>query len=85
MTFIFSEEHLDTLEWAPTSSSIKCVVYQKLTKELFIEFLSKRRYRYSDVPLQLVEDFMRSQSAGRFFAQFIRDRFSSLILSDSPV
>ena len=46
------------------------------SRELTVEFVSGRRYVYSEVPAEDVEAFRGAFSKGSYFNQHIRDHFA---------
>ena len=59
------------------SSAIQSVQY---TRYLDIKFKSGKTYRYVDVPDVIYEEFMQSDSKGKFFRENIRDRYANLLV-----
>lgn len=59
----------------PDSSTIKKVYYDPTTKNLLIEFKNGGEYLYREVDPTVYQDFLGSESAGRFFASHIKDVF----------
>ena len=57
------------------STVIKRFVYLPERRELVIEFVTGRRYAYSNVPEEAVADFRAAFSKGVHFNQKIRDRY----------
>jgi len=57
------------------STVIQRFVYEPETGELTIEFVTGRRYRYSDVPPEEVDDFRAAFSKGAYFNRHIRDSY----------
>lgn len=57
------------------SSNLRSVGYDEEFKILEIEFKQGRIYQYNNVPLTHFMGLMNAASKGRFFAQYIRDRF----------
>jgi len=55
-----------------TSGNIKTVGYDEAEMLLEIEFSSNAVYRYTNVPKDIYEAFMRSASLGHYFAVTIR-------------
>ena len=55
------------------SSSIKGFEYSD--SQLIIEFTGGSKYLYKGVSMDLVESFMTSDSKGKFFAVYIKDKF----------
>jgi hypothetical protein len=57
------------------SAVIRRYVYDPSTSELWIEFVTGRRYVYSLVPQSVVSAFTSASSKGAYFNSRIRDRF----------
>jgi lysyl-tRNA synthetase class 2 len=57
------------------STVIRHFAYDARSHALDVEFVSGRRYRYSDVPEATASRFAGAFSKGRFFNARIRDRF----------
>ena len=57
------------------SNVIRRFMYVPDTHELTIEFVTGRRYVYSDVPEDDVQAFRSAFSKGAHFNRYIRDRF----------
>ena len=57
------------------SSNLKSVGYDEPQKILEIEFISSGIYQYSNVPREMYNNLMNAPSKGKFFAQYIKDRF----------
>ena len=57
------------------SSVIRRFMYVPESRELTVEFVSGRRYVYSDVPAEDVEAFRSAFSKGSHFNRHIRDCF----------
>ena len=55
------------------SSVIRRFDYRPGQRELLIEFVTGRRYLYSGVPLEEVEQMRSAFSKGRYFNAHIRD------------
>ena len=58
-----------------TSSVIRSVGYDAVSRELDVELLSGHIYRYRDVPPFLYEGFLASKSKGAFYNGKIARRF----------
>ncbi|WP_442789173.1 KTSC domain-containing protein [Kitasatospora sp. NBC_01302] len=58
------------------SSNIRSIGYDRWSEILEIEFLSGGIYQYRAVPPALHRELMEAESHGRFFAAFIRGKFS---------
>jgi hypothetical protein len=58
-----------------SSSSLVAVGYDPARRELDIQFVSGRIYRYFGVPSPAHEALMRAPSKGRHFNVYIRDRY----------
>ncbi len=57
------------------SSVIRDFHYEPARRELRIDFVTGRRYLYSDVPPDEIDAFRTSGSLGRYFNRRIRDRY----------
>ena len=57
------------------SSNLRSVGYDELQQIVEIEFHGGGIYQYSNVPSEVHSGLMDASSKGKFFAQFIRDRF----------
>jgi lysyl-tRNA synthetase class 2 len=57
------------------STVIRRFAYQTPTRSLEVEFVSGRRYRYSQVPEEVASRFRAAFSKGRFFNAHIRDAY----------
>jgi hypothetical protein len=58
------------------SSAIRSVGYNARREILEIEFTSGIVYQYDDFPQSLHDQFMRADSKGQFFRDYILDQFS---------
>lgn len=58
-----------------TSGLVISVGYDVDTSSMEIEFTTGRNYRYFNVPQSVYEDFIFSESHGRFFNSYIRDLY----------
>ena len=58
------------------STVIRRYAYDHSTAELWVEFVTGRRYVYSDVPAQVAETLGSAFSKGVYFNTRIRDRFA---------
>ena len=59
------------------SSAISDVSYDRLSGELSVKFKDGSFYQYISVPLYEYTGFIASVSMGRYFNQFIRNRYST--------
>lgn len=57
------------------SSAISFADYNAKTRELVITFAKGNFYTYFGVPPELYEKFIASDSKGKFFNLYIKDRF----------
>ena len=57
------------------SSVISRFVYDPAKRELWIEFVTGRRYVYEEVPDEISEAFRSAFSKGAYFNSRIRDQF----------
>lgn len=60
---------------AITSSTVESVGYDEKTAVLQIEFVGGAVYDYYLVPPSVFHSLMKAESPGRFFGDFIRDKF----------
>ncbi len=63
------------------STAIRALAYDADTRELWVTFVSGRRYRYADVLPGIFEAFRDAPSRGAFFNHEIRDRYAFSELS----
>jgi hypothetical protein len=57
------------------SAVIRRYAYDHSTGELWVEFVSGRRYVYSDVPREVAETLGSAFAKGGYFNSRIRDRY----------
>jgi hypothetical protein len=57
------------------STAIRSLFYDPAKSELWVTFVTGRRYVYADVPLEVFEAFNAAGSRGAFFNREIRDRY----------
>ena len=57
------------------SSVIRRFVYDETRGNLWVEFVTGRRYVYSDVPQEIADAFRSAFSKGTYFNSRIRDHF----------
>lgn len=57
------------------SSVIRRFAYDLAEEELWVEFVSRRRYVYSQVPGDIADTFRSAFAKGVYFNSRIRDRF----------
>jgi hypothetical protein len=57
------------------STAIRSLFYDPARRELWVTFVTGRRYVYADVPLEVFEAFNTAESRGAFFNGEIRDRY----------
>ena len=57
------------------STVIRRFDYSPETRELTVEFVTGRRYAYSDVPIDEVERMRGAFAKGSYFNRHIRDRY----------
>lgn len=68
-----------------SSSTIKSVVYNSDTRNLFIRFQTGAEWVYEGVPSLIFDHFMKSESKGQFFAKNIKDAFPSKKLEKAEI
>jgi hypothetical protein len=65
------------MEWTSIrSTNIREAGFDAETNELEIVFADGARYRYRSVPESIYQELVSARSAGRYFHQKIRDRYS---------
>jgi len=57
------------------STVLRRFFYELQKRELTVEFVTGRRYRYFDVPPEEVDDFRAAFSKGTYFNRHIRDSY----------
>jgi hypothetical protein len=57
------------------SEATSVIDYDELSRGLVVTFTSGGRYRYENVPPSVYKDFIAAESHGRYFHEFIRDRY----------
>jgi hypothetical protein len=57
------------------STAIRNLFYVPKKRELWVTFVSGRRYVYADVPADVFDAFKTAESRGAFFNREIRDRY----------
>lgn len=58
------------------SSNVSHIGYSAKEAILQVEFIGGSRYRYSDVPAEVFEEFRSAESAGKYFHKKIKGRYS---------
>ncbi len=58
------------------SSAIRNLFYVPAKRELWVTFVSGRRYVYAEVPADVFDAFKTAPSRGTFFNHEIRDRYA---------
>jgi len=56
------------------SSNIKKVEYNPETKTLTITFMNDITYEYYNIELNIILDWQKAESVGKFFAEYIRNK-----------
>jgi len=65
------------MEWINVSSSaIRQIGYDKSTQMLGIVFDGGNSGQYSGVPIDVYNEFIKAPSIGKYFNQFIKDKYS---------
>lgn len=59
-----------------SSSAISRIEYDDNTRRLFITFQHGETYTYYGVPRHVYDAFLRAASKGRFYNDYIKDRYS---------
>ena len=64
------------MPWTPLdSSNLEAYDYDREQGILHVKFRGGRTYSYRDVPADVAEGLGTAESAGRYFAEMIRERF----------
>lgn len=63
---------------AVNSSAISFADYSPETQRLMLTFASGNKYSYDFFPQKLYEAFLRSSSKGRFYNEYIKDKFVAI-------
>jgi KTSC domain len=58
------------------STAIRNLFYVPAKRELWVTFVSGRRYVYTEVPSDVFDAFKTAESRGAFFNHEIRDRYA---------
>ena len=58
------------------STAIRSLFYDATKREVWVTFVTGRRYVYADVPSEVFEAFKTAESRGAFFNREIRDRYA---------
>jgi hypothetical protein len=58
------------------STAIRTLFYDPAKRELWVMFVTGRRYVYTDVPSDVFDAFNTAPSRGAFFNREIRDRYA---------
>jgi hypothetical protein len=66
---------LGVAHWVGLGFRPQAATYQDQSALLELEFRNGTTYRYLGVPVQVYREFLRSKSNGRYFNQYIRNRF----------
>lgn len=56
----------------PNSSAIKNFMYDEKSKDLEVTFNSGGTYNYPNVPMDIINNWTTSDSAGKYFHKFIK-------------
>lgn len=62
----------------PHSSSISCCEHDDETNEMHITFASGGKHCFKDVPHEVYQEMIKSDSLGSHFHKFIRRKYSSV-------
>lgn len=59
------------------SSNLASIGYDEINEILEIEFLSGGSYQYLDVPVYVYEELMDADSHGKYFNEYIKDKYKT--------
>lgn len=57
------------------SSAIRSLFYDPAKHEMWVTFVTGRRYVYAEIPAEVFDAFKTASSRGAFFNREIRDRY----------
>ena len=60
------------------SSTLISIGYSEENQELHILFVGNHPYVYKDFPSDLWQQFRKAESVGRFFAQFVKKKYTGV-------
>ena len=60
----------------PESKCVADISYDPESQEMTVEFQQRGTYKYQNVPLDEYVDFQSAGSQGKYFNNYIRDRYS---------
>jgi hypothetical protein len=58
-----------------SSSAISAIGYDSDTQKMKIKFVQNRTYEYCHVPAQIFNDFLKTSSKGRYYDNYIKDKY----------
>ena len=58
------------------SSNLQKVGYDPASQKLVVQFRNGAFYEYKNVPSETYDSMMRAPSVGKYFSEFVRNRFS---------
>lgn len=60
------------------SKTIKKIEYDNKTVSLTVTFQTDQKYLYNNVPESIYQDFIKSESKGKFFARYIKHSYDGI-------
>jgi hypothetical protein len=67
---------LSAMEWMSVDSSVfETAAYRPGARQLYLRFRDGDVYRYFDCPVSVYRAFLKAESKGRYFAEYIRNQF----------
>lgn len=64
------------IDWVSVESSVfEAVAYRDGERQLYLKFHGGRAWRYFDFPAHQFDEFLGSDSSGRYFTKHIRGKF----------
>lgn len=57
------------------SSVINKILYNEKTKELYIEFKNKHIYKYDNVSIEIMKEFISAESKGKYFNKKFKKKY----------
>ena len=73
------------IDWVSVDSSVfEAVAYRGEERRLFLKFHGGRVWQYFDFPVYQYEEFLASESLGRYFGKHIRGKFWEEEVQEAP-
>lgn len=74
------------IDWVSVDSSVfEAVGYRDVERQLYLKFHDGREWRYFDFPAYQYDEFLKSESLGRYFGKRIRGKFREEEVHETPL